>query len=275
MTKVILVTGGTRGLGRALCGELSRRGQRVYGVARSWGAEDLGEAGRARLGWTAVKADVTDEAEVKAAVERVIGAEGRIDVLVNNAGVSHHGPVEDTPEEQARAVFEINYFAAVRLCRSVLPVMRKQGQGTIVMIGSAAGKIAVPFQAHYSASKFALSGFTESLRHELMPFGVKVLLIEPGDVATSIWRDSPSNLAPDSVYAPAIARFREVKALEMGEKPDSPDHVAREIADLIESNPSALRHPVSRGTPLLLLLRKLLPDCIFLPLVARHYRINK
>jgi len=263
--RVFIVTGATRGLGRALAEEMTRRGNRVYGAGRSW-PED-----REELTFRPLIMDVHDDASVSKAAACVLEEAGRIDVLANNAGISLSGPVEETPLENARSVFETNYFGAVRMIRAVLPAMRSQGTGTLVNVGSAAGRIGIPFQAHYAASKFAMEGLTEALRHELQPFGIRLLLIEPGDVRTTIWERSEHVIPEGSPYAGALSRFHEAKKKEMGDAADPPGKVAREIADIVDSSSGRLRHPVSKGAGLFLLARKLLPDAIFLWAVKRNY----
>jgi NAD(P)-dependent dehydrogenase (short-subunit alcohol dehydrogenase family) len=130
--------------------------------------------------------DVTDDAAVRDVVAGIVRTEGRLDVVVNNAGISIAGAVEDTSLEEARAQFDVNFFGALRVCRAVLPVLRERGSGYIVNIGSIGGLVAIPYQGLYSASKFALEGLTESLRLEVGRFGVNVVLIEPGDHRTSL-----------------------------------------------------------------------------------------
>lgn len=265
-SSIILITGASRGLGRELGVELARRGHQVYGGARS---RPEGESGFVEL-----ELDVTDDASVAEAVARVVAAEGRLDVLVNNAGITHCGAVEEAPLAAARQVFETNYLGAVRLIQAALPIMRSQGRGLIVNIGSAAGQIGIPFQGHYAASKFALEGLSEALRDELSGFGIRVLLIEPGDVFTTIWERSEPRIPPGSAYEPALRRFLAVKEIEMGSGATPPADAAREIADIILSGTTRLRHPVGRGARLILLARKLLPDGIFLRLVAKHYKVQ-
>lgn len=267
MSEVILVTGATRGIGRALAGELARRGHKVYGAGRSWSDEE-------ESNFTRLKLDVTDDGSVKNAVAKVMEDSGRIDVLVNNAGISHCGSVEDTPEQIARAQFETNYFGVLKMIRETLPHMRGRERGTIAIVGSAAGKIGIPFQPHYAASKFAIEGLSEALRHELGPFGIRVLLIEPGDVRTAIWEGREHFMPEGSAYSDAIKRFLKVKAHEMGDAAAPPENAARQIADVIESNTKKLRHPAGKGAGFFLLARKLLPDSIFLWAVARNYKIN-
>lgn len=266
---VFLVSGASRGIGRALAEEIAGRGQIVYGSSRSWPEAEPA------ITFHQITMDVQDEESVEAAVRCILDKEQRLDVLVNNAGISHSGPIEETPLDAVRELLETNYLGVVRAVRAVLPVMRRQGFGTIVNVGSAGGKIAVPFQAHYSASKFAIEGFTEALWQELYGSGIRVLLIEPGDVQTEIWERSPRLLEENSPYLDALVRFHTVKKKDMGEAADSPARVARRIADIIESDTNALRHPVARMAGVFLLVRKLLPDSVFLRLVRRSYRVDK
>ena len=263
--RVALVSGASRGIGRALAVELAGRGIKVYGTGRSWPDD------KSSLPFTPLDVDVTDDDSVEAGVGQVIEQSGRIDLLVNNAGVSHSGAIEETDLSVARAMFETNYLGVCRLIRAALPRMREQKAGTIAVVGSAAGKIGVPFQAHYAASKFAIEGLCESLYHELRPFGIRVLLIEPGDVRTGIWERSKSPVPKSSPYADAIDRFLKVKDREMGPAAAPAEDVAREIADVIESGTKRLRHPAPAGARLILFARKLLPDWLFFYAVARNY----
>ena len=177
--RVVLVTGASSGIGLACATHLAGRGYRVYGTSRRPGA---GQAGSLAM----LAADVTDDGSVEQAVATVLDREGRLDIVVNNAGMGIAGPVENTSIEQAKWQLEVNFFGAFRVCRAALPAMRKQGSGYIVNIGSIGGLIAIPYQAMYSASKFALEGMSEALRMEVRPFGVRVVIIEPGDHKTGI-----------------------------------------------------------------------------------------
>lgn len=168
--RVALVTGASSGIGRACAQLLAARGLRVYAASRT----------------AALHMDVTDEVSVRAAVDEIIRNEGRLDVVVNNAGIAIAGAVEDTSIAEARAQFDVNLFGTLRVCRAVLPILREQRSGYIVNIGSIGGLVAIPYQGLYSASKFALEGLTESLRLEAGHFGVNVVLIEPGDHRTSL-----------------------------------------------------------------------------------------
>src|SRR5579872_2559800 len=175
--RVALVTGASSGIGRACAELLAARDFRVYGASRHPLPGSSFES---------LPMDVRDEESVTAGIASIVQREGRLDVIVNNAGIAIAGAVEDTSVEEAKDQFDVNFFGALRVCRAVLPVLRDQRSGTIVNIGSIGGLIALPFQGLYSASKFALEGLSESLRLEVAPFGIHVVLIEPGDQQTPL-----------------------------------------------------------------------------------------
>jgi NAD(P)-dependent dehydrogenase (short-subunit alcohol dehydrogenase family) len=180
--RVVLITGASSGIGLACGKHLAERGFRVYGTSRR------GEAGTPAplpQAMTMIPMDVTSEPSVNDAVREVASREGRLDIVVNNAGFGYAGPVEFSTAEEARRQFDVNVFGVLRVCRAALPIMRAQRAGYIVNIGSIAGVIAVPFQGLYSASKFALEGLSEALRLEASPFGVRVTILEPGDFRTA------------------------------------------------------------------------------------------
>ncbi|MGD1994460.1 MAG: SDR family oxidoreductase, partial [Anaerolineae bacterium] len=179
--EVVLITGASSGIGKACADHLVQQGYRVFGTSRRAPFPPQpakpGEPVMIRL-------DVDDEASVGQVVGHLHQSVGHIDVVVNNAGFGVAGAVEDTTLAEARAQMETNFFGVVRVCRAVLPRMRERGAGLIVNVSSLGGVIALPFQAFYSASKFAVEGFTEALRMEVKPFGVQVVLIQPGDLST-------------------------------------------------------------------------------------------
>src|ERR1700759_1228852 len=194
--QVVLVTGASSGIGLACATYLAGRGYRVYGTSR--------RAGNSQGGSVAMlTADVTDDQSVEEAVAAVLEREGRLDIVVNNAGMGIAGPVENTSIEEARRQLEVNFFGAFRVCRAVLPALRSQRSGYIVNIGSIGGLIAIPYQAMYSASKFALEGLSEPLRMEVRPFGVKVVIIEPGDHKTAITENRRMAETSGSAYSTA------------------------------------------------------------------------
>jgi NAD(P)-dependent dehydrogenase (short-subunit alcohol dehydrogenase family) len=175
---VVLITGASSGFGRATATLLSARGMRVYGTSR--------KPAKSRLPYAMVRMDVGDDASVRAAIDGIVADAGRIDVAVNNAGIEVSGSVEDTSIEEAKLQLETNFFGTVRVIQAVLPHMRERRAGKIINVSSLAGLVGMPFQAFYSASKFAVEGLTEGLRLELAPFGVHVVLVEPGDFRTEM-----------------------------------------------------------------------------------------
>jgi NAD(P)-dependent dehydrogenase (short-subunit alcohol dehydrogenase family) len=193
MTQTILVTGSASGFGRLMVETLARQGYIVFAGMRDVAgknapaAEALRQlAEREQLALHTVEVDVTDDASVGQAIDAIIGTVGRLDVVVNNAGVSYSGPLEAFTLEQVRQQFETNVFSVVRVNRAALPQMRMQGSGLLLQIGSIAGRLAMPYLGLYGATKFALEGLTESYRDELAPFGIDAAIIEPGTYPTSI-----------------------------------------------------------------------------------------
>ena len=178
---VVLITGTSSGFGRVSAERLAGAGMRVFGTSRAPVDEP-----DASVPYRVIKMDVDDDESVSAAVEQVIAEAGRIDVLVNNAGVGMAGSIEDTTIAEAKRQMETNFFGVVRTSRAVLPHMRSRESGKIINISSIGGLIALPFQAFYSASKFGVEALTEALRLEVAPFGIKVCCIEPGDFATEM-----------------------------------------------------------------------------------------
>lgn len=178
MSRVVLITGASSGIGEATAVRLAAAGFTVYGAARRI------DRIAALPGVIPVAMDITDDAQVAAAVDRVISEQGRIDVLVNNAGYAQYGPVEDTTIDAARRQFDVNLFGLARLTQLVIPHMRDQGSGTIVNISSMGGRIYTPLGAWYHATKHALEGWSDCLRVELKPQGIDVVIVEPGSIST-------------------------------------------------------------------------------------------
>src|SRR4051812_10855286 len=181
ISRAALITGCSSGIGRSAALALHRAGLPVYASARR--PESLDEL--AAAGLTTLGLDVTDEASMQAAVERVSSEHGAVGVLVSNAGYALQGPVETTPMSEARAQFETNVFGLVRLAQLVLPGMRAQGWGRLVNISSMGGRFTFPGGGFYHASKHAVEAISDALRYELAPFGVAVVLVEPGPVSTA------------------------------------------------------------------------------------------
>ncbi len=239
--KVVVVTGATAGIGRAAAAMFKARGAKVVCLARRRSEE-----------FDSIQTDVTDRDAVNAAVSEIVKKYGRIDVLVNNAGMGISGAAEDTDQAAVRKIFELNFFGALNMVQAVVPVMRSQGGGSIVNVSSVAAELAIPFQSFYSATKAALSSLSAALRNELRPFGIKVTAVLPGDVKTDFTASREKNAADDPAYGDRIAKS--VAVMERDERNGmSPDVIAKLIVrGALEKNP-----PVSRvgGAKYVLLVR--------------------
>ena len=195
--KIAVLTGGTSGIGMQTALALKNAGYTVYELSRrAQGVEGLNH----------LVADVSDEAAVKKAVDEIVAREGKIDVLVNNAGFGISGAVEFTKTEDAKRLFDTNFFGMVNMNRAVVPVMREAGQGRIVNISSVAGQIPIPFQTYYSAAKAATNSYTMALANELRPYGVTVCAVQPGDIKTGFTKAREKTVDGDDVYGGRIGR---------------------------------------------------------------------
>jgi NAD(P)-dependent dehydrogenase (short-subunit alcohol dehydrogenase family) len=259
--QIVLVTGCSSGIGRAAAIEASERGHRVFATGR----DRAGLAGlEGREGLRTLALDVADPASIAEAVRTALAEAGRIDALVNNAGYGQYGAVEDVPVEDWRVQFEVNVFGAVAMIQAVLPPMRAAGMGTIVNVSSVAGKIAIPFAAPYCASKHALEAISDALRVEVAGFNVRVVVIEPGPIATKFGDRARAGVAKLLGRPGPYARLYENAERAMdtdfraGELP--PESVAKVIVDAIESPNPKTRYPVTRMARVLIPLRRLLTD---------------
>ncbi len=265
--KVVLITGASSGIGKVCADHLHRRGYKVYGASRSLRPDSLEYA--------AIQMDVNDDASVVDGVRQIMDRESRIDVVVNCAGFGIAGSVEDTSIAEAKAQFETNFFGVLRVCKEVLAIMRPQGSGLIINISSIAGLVSLPFQPFYSAGKFALEGMTEALRMEVLPFGVRVVLVEPGDFRTQFAanRKLTGESQNNSAY-----RERFGKALAVFEKEENngadPLAIARLIERLIENPSPSLRYSVGPvGERIAPLLKQILPHKLYERLFMKHYDV--
>lgn len=229
--KVVLVTGASSGIGRACAEHLAARGDRVFGAQRR-----VPPAGEGPAGTEMIVMDVDDDRSVEDAINAVRQRAGRVDAVVNNAGSAWMGAVEDTSISEARAQLETNFFGALRVCHAVLPLMRAQGGGYIVNISSLAGVLGLPFSGLYSASKFALEGMSESLRLEARHFGIKIVLVEPGDFNTQLpaVRRLTAASQTNDAYRVAFARFKVQQDKDEAAAP-TPEPVARLVAKVLET----------------------------------------
>ena len=277
---VILITGASSGIGRACAVALSRKGHTIYGTTRRQPSEIRGEVGRdldASSHLQFLQVDVTDPETIQNAVDRVLSESGRIDALINCAGFGSAGAVEDTSAEDLFAVLNTNLIGTLRCCRAVLPSMRLHHSGTIINISSIAGRMGIPFQGSYSASKYALEGLTEALRMEVHPFGVKVVLIEPGDFRTEFTdRRQITPLAKaNPTYAAQMRRTLAVmEAEERGGA--TPEPVARLVAKILASNSPRVRYVVGPFSERIAAgLKRVLPSKWFERILMVYYRIKK
>jgi NAD(P)-dependent dehydrogenase (short-subunit alcohol dehydrogenase family) len=217
---------------------LAERGFRVYGTSRQAGSGPT-------TGVATLTADVTDDHSVERLVEEVLEREGRLDIVVNNAGMGIAGPVENTSMEEAKSQLDVNFFGALRVCRAVLPAMRRQRSGYIVNIGSIGGLIAIPYQAMYSASKFALEGMSEAMRMEVRPFGIRVVIIEPGDHKTALTQNRrveklSSDPGPYHLsFAAALAKTAHDEQCGPG-----PEQIARLLCEVVNKRNPRLRYTI-------------------------------
>jgi NAD(P)-dependent dehydrogenase (short-subunit alcohol dehydrogenase family) len=250
--KIALVTGASSGIGEATADRLARAGYRVYGTSRRG-------AGARKRSFAMLALDVTNDESVKAAVDEVIRVEGRIDVLVNNAGFSvAPAAAEETSVEQAQSIFDTNFFGIVRMTRAVLPFMRAQGSGRIINIGSVLGFMPAPYMATYSATKHAVEGYSESVDHELRTRGIRVSIVEPAYTKTQF---DANLLEPDAklaeygeVRAALVKQMKETMAVS-----DEPSVVAEVVLQAVSAARPKLRYTAGPLASRLRFLRRFAP----------------
>jgi NAD(P)-dependent dehydrogenase (short-subunit alcohol dehydrogenase family) len=267
--RVVLVTGASSGIGEACARFLSQRGLRVYGFSRrATGTSKTGDNGVVHLAM-----DITDDCSVKQAVGLVLEREERIDIVVNSAGIGIAGAIEETSIEEARMQLEVNFFGVLRVCRAVLPAMRERGSGYIVNIGSIGGLIALPYQGLYSASKFALEGLSESLRVEVKDFGIRVVIVEPGDHKTSFTEnrrltdESSGNSPYRDWFQRAVARMAADEQSNPG-----PERIARLVHKIATTANPRFRYTIGPGSQrAAVLLKRIAPYSIVESLMKRYY----
>jgi len=268
MKKVVFITGISSGFGKSTAEYLAQKGHVIYGTSR----KDIDDEDRINV----LKADVTDVDSVKAAIETVVQKEGRIDILINNAGMGISGPVETALSDDIRLQMRTNFMGAVNVIQAVLPAMRKQKSGTIINISSIGGLMGLPFQGFYSASKFAIEGMSEALRMELKPFNIKVVVIRPGDFFTSFTsnRKADENISGNNPYEPQFRKSMSV--IETDEKGGmKPEFFARKLARIIEKkNPGSTYILSTAEQKLAVVLKRILPDALFAGILGSHYGIK-
>ena len=269
MKKVILITGISSGFGKQTARLLAEKGHTVYGTVR-----------RNTLSDTPVHyltMDLTDIKSIKSAVAEVIDKEGRIDVLINNAGMHTGGPIETAPSEHIRLQIDTNFFGTVNITREVLPLMRRNGGGTIINFSSIGGLLGLPFQGFYSASKFAIEGFSEALRMEVSQFNIKVIVINPGDFQTSNSANRRNFLTPESENDPYIEQFK--KTLASIEKDEGngwePIVLAKRVVKIVEcQNPRQRYFITSFIGRLAVVAKRILPPKLFRLGIQAYYGVK-
>jgi short-subunit dehydrogenase len=268
LKKIILITGISSGFGKETARLLSEAGHIVYGTVRQEAEPD----GKLHI----LKMDLMDTLSIEKAVKTVIEKEKRIDVLINNAGVHTGGPIETSPSENINLQIETNLIGMVHLTRKVLPVMREQGGGTIINFSSIGGIMGLPYQAFYSASKFAIEGFSEALRMEVERFNIKVIVINPGDFCTNNSANRRKFLAPSSPGDPYQDQFE--KTISVIEKDEAngrkPEVLAIKLVKIIECRNPRQRYIIaSFEYKLAVALKYFLPGKWFRKILQGHYKI--
>ena len=258
---VALVTGTSSGIGLATAAHLARQGQEVWaGVRNPATATDLQAAIEGdRLPIRVIRLDVDDPVSVQLAVDEVYETSGRIDVLVNNAGIGGGGPIEDVPVDWAQSLFETNYFGVVRMVQAVLPRMRQRRSGTIVNVSSIAGRLAIAGHGHYSAVKHALEAMSEALAQEVQRFDIRVAIVEPGVVVTPIFSKARRFADPDSPYFDHVRRLLLLYQKQMPHAAQPAD-VARVIHEAVTTDAPRLRWLVGDDAGLLVAGRQRTSD---------------
>lgn len=269
MSKVVFITGASSGIGRSIGEYLSKKGYSVFGTSRT--PENI-----KNLSFPLLRLDVNDTQSIRTAISELIAKTGRIDILINNAGVGITGPIEETPETEIKNAFETNLFGPIQVIKEVLPQMRKQGEGQIINITSIAGYMGLPYRGIYSATKAALEITMEAMRMEILPFGIKMTNVAPGDFAT--------NIASGRYHAPVIKGSPYEKTYEktlqlMNEHVDEgedPIKMAKAIYKIINTPDPKIHYRI--GAPmqkLSVFLKRVLPGKTYEKLLLKHYKLER
>lgn len=267
MSKVILITGASSGIGKMCAEYLASKGNIVYGTSR----KDL----NSNESFHILKMDVTNKDSVEEGISRIISEQGRLDVVVNNAGMGYSGALELATDAEVRVQMETNFFGVVNVCTAVLPIFRKQNRGRIINISSVGGVIGLPFQGIYSASKFAVEGYSEALNLELIPFNIDVVIIEPSDFKSSFTANRPIAEATINhpAYKDSYARVNEIITEEELNGSD-PIIIAKRIQKIIGQKNPKFRNPVGKWEQVMsIYVKKLIPYSWFKFGIGKYYKI--
>lgn len=268
MPQVIFITGASSGLGKAAAEFLTSRGHTVYGASRNPSGE--------KVPYKVIVMDVTDEKSVLTAVNEVVAKEGKIDVLLNNAGMGIGGALENFSAAEARKQFDTNFFGMARMISAVLPFMRAKKSGKIINISSIGGLMGLPFQGHYSAAKFAVEGFSEALSMEVKPFNIKVVVVNPGDFKTGFTSNRVFT-EKDSKGSDYETCFRKaVAVIEKDEQGGSdPKVLACTLEKIIRNKNPHFRYIVGRfDQRLIARLKPFLPHWLMAWILSDHYKVS-
>lgn len=265
MSKVVLVTGGSSGIGQAIAAQLAGDGHMVYATSR--------KAILSLYPFTMLHMDVSDHASVQAAIESVVSEQGRLDVLINNAGLGMAGPLESTTDQEARTIYDTNVFGVLNTCRIASRYLRAS-KGMIINITSIGGAFGLPYRGIYCSSKFAVEGISEALSLELRPQGVRVVIVQPGDFKTNI---NSNRLNASEIDHSVYPHFRSVLDQVNAEVSNAQDTavIGKAVARIVKMKRPKLRYRVA--TPMQrfsLLLNSILPGRIFERLLSKHYGIR-
>lgn len=267
MPKVVLITGASSGIGKSIANYLSEKGMIVYGTSRTKKEEFL-------LPYKMISLDVLDVKSIQKAVSDIIKNEGRIDVLVNNAGMGITGSIEETPTEEMKKAFNTNLFGAIDVMKAVLPQMRKQQYGKIINITSIAGYMGLPFRGVYSATKGALEIITETTRMEVKQFGVEIINIAPGDFATNIAAGRyHTPVFENSVYKEKYQENLNLMDSHVNSGMN-PEVMAKAVFNIIEKKNPKIHYKVGGFmNKFSIVLKRILPDKMFEKLLMNHYKL--
>lgn len=265
--KVVLITGISSGFGQLLAKALAQKDYMVFGTSRNPpGSTPLS-------GVTTLPLDVRNDDSVKECLQEVLSRTSRLDVLVNNAGYILEGPLEEVTMDQLKAQFETNFFGTVRMTNAILPTMRRQHRGHIINVSSVSGLLPLPFWGAYCSSKFALEGYSESLRHELKPLGIHVSLVEPDFYKTKLASNKQRTTGHIADYDPHRQRmFASITRLE--ENSLDPQLVVNTIMETIESQSPRLRHVLGQFR-FKVVWRRMMPETIWESALRRYWKIDE
>jgi NAD(P)-dependent dehydrogenase (short-subunit alcohol dehydrogenase family) len=278
--RVAVVTGSSSGIGFETALTLARNGFYTYATMRNLEKSKniTGIANTEKLPLHVIQLDVNDDSSVKDAIDKIVVENKRIDLLVNNAGYGLVGSLEDLSIEEIKSQFETNFFGVIRVTQQVLPVMRKQNSGTIVNVSSVGGRIGVPVLSAYQSTKFALEGLSESMSYELEPFGIRVVIIEPGFIRTNIINSSTSakkDLDPKSPYFSLMQKVKNhfKSMIENASSSSPPEEVAKVILQAITSENPQLRYTVGNDAATIIQARMNMPDKEFKKMIIQNFSL--